>query len=229
MSEAEKRYVFANISATLAGKRCFTAAETMAAAWYDFTRYVPVFLTKAVSQTDDPERQHHLIQIAYDELGGADKSRIHSKLFLEAIASVGIRIKPCMSGSSVKEITRVLDKALVQTKSQYGIIGLLMSFEIIAEQNIETLFEGLCYSDECRATLSDTLFFSIHRMDESEHIRHSVANYLRFCETDTQREEFKRSFDEGIDFWHRFWDQTARLINLETDLRAKYSTKQARN
>ena len=220
MDEAQKRHVFVNIEATLASKRSLISAETMATAWYDFTRYVPVFLTKAVAQTDDPERQHHLIQIAYDELGGRDKTRIHSQLFLDAIAEVGVKVMQGSSGSSIRESLNVLDITLVGTKSQYGIVGLLMSFEIIAEQNIEALFDGLCYDDEAGKTLSASLFFKIHRADESEHIRHSVANFLRFCKTETQREEFKHSFDEGIDFWHRFWDQCARLINLEADLRA---------
>ena len=163
-------------------------------AWYDFTRYVPRFLSKAVAQTDDPERQHHLIQIAYDELGGRDKTFIHSKLFLEAIEVIGVKVAPCRSGSSIKEILRVLDKALVGTQSQYGILGLLMSFEIIAEENIEALFDGLCHEADCKEPLSESPFFKIHRADETEHIRHSVANFLRFCPTDVQREEFKRSF-----------------------------------
>ncbi|MFC4160303.1 iron-containing redox enzyme family protein [Chitinimonas lacunae] len=220
MDEAQKRNVFTNIHATVAARRSQIAAETMATAWYDFTRFVPVFLTKAVALTDDPERQHHLIQIAYDELGGRDKAFIHSNLFLEAIEEIDIGLVAGSTGSSIKEILRVLDRTLVSTQSQYGIVGLLMSFEIIAEENIETLFDGLCYAEGCAEKLSATPFFKIHRADETEHIRHSVANFLRFCQTDTQREEFKRSFDEGIDFWHRFWDQCARLINLEADLRA---------
>lgn len=220
LSEANKRNVFANIKATLEIRRSLVSAETMATAWYDFTRYVPTFITKAVAQTDDPERQHHLIQIAYDELGGRDKDFIHSKLFLDAIAEIGVKIVPHQSGSSIKEVLRVLDKTLTATHSQWGIVGLLLSFEIIAEENIETLFMGLCYRDECEQTLSASPFFKIHRADETEHIRHSIANFLRFCSTEAQREEFKRSFDEGIDFWHRFWDQCARLIHLESDLRA---------
>jgi Iron-containing redox enzyme len=219
LREARKRNVFVNIKATLQSKRSLAAAETMATAWYDFTRYVPTFITKAVAQTDDPERQHHLIQVAYDELGGSDKGLIHSNLFLEAIAKIGVKVVPCHSSSSIKEILHVLDKTLVGTKSQYGIVGLLMSFEIIAEENIETLFDGLCYDADCKEPLSASPFFKIHRADETEHIRHSVANFLRFCVTDGQREEFKRSFDEGIDYWHRFWDQCARMINLEADLR----------
>lgn len=220
MEEAEKRNVFVNIQATMNIHRSQIAAETMAVAWYDFTRYVPTFITKAVAQTDDPERQHHLIQIAYDELGGNDKDYIHSKLFLEAIDQAGIELMASSSASSIKETLKVLDETLVGTKSQYGIVGLLLSFEIIAEENIETLFKSLCYDDKSEKVLAFSPFFKIHRADETEHIRHSIANFLRFCKTERDREEFRISFDQGIDFWHRFWDQCARLVNIEVNLRA---------
>lgn len=219
MAEAEKRNVFTNIQATMHAHSSLIAAETMATAWYEFTRYVPTFITKAVAQTDDPERQHHLIQIAYDELGGKDKDYIHSKLFLEAVDEAGIRLAPNSSASSIKEILKVLDDTLVCTKSQYGIVGLLLSFEIIAEENIETLFQRLCYDETSEKVLAVTPFFKIHRADETEHIRHSIANFLRFCKTESAREEFRVSFDQGIDFWHRFWDQCARLVNLGASLR----------
>lgn len=217
--EAAKHNVFVNINATIKSKRSIIAAESMATAWYDFTRYVPVFLCKAVALTTDPERQHHLIQIAYDELGGRDKNFIHSNLFLEAIKDAGIELVS-ESAASIKEVLSGLDRTLVGIKSQFGIIGLLLSFEIIAEENIETLFNCLCHEQKCEKPLSDSPFFKIHRADETEHIRHSVANYLRFCKTETQKREFKESFDAGIDFWQRFWDQNARIINMETDLRA---------
>lgn len=218
MNEAQKLNVFANIKATIESKRSRLAAETMANAWYDFSCYVPVFITKAVAQTDDPERQHHLIQIAYDELGGRDKSLIHSKLFLDAIAGIGISVSARPSGASVKDVLRVLDQILVGTKGQYGIVGLLLSFEIIAQENIETVYDCLSYNDASRESLSATPFFKIHRADETEHIRHSIANFLRFCKTEAQREEFRKSFDDGLYFWHRFWDQCARMINVAASL-----------
>jgi len=217
MDEARKINVFTNIQATIESKRSIVAAECMATAWYSFTRYVPVFITKAVVMTDDPERQHHLIQIAYDELGGQDKNFIHSKLFLEAIELIKVNVIQHSSTSSIDSVLKELDGFLVNTKSQYGIVGLLMSFEIIAEENIETLFNCLNYDENCKDILSKTPFFKIHRADETEHIRHSVANFLRFCTTEKHREEFKVSFDEGIEFWQRFWDQSARLINIETN------------
>ncbi|CAB3763127.1 iron-containing redox enzyme family protein [Paraburkholderia solisilvae] len=218
-SEAHKRNVFANIKAALQSQRSPVAAQALATAWYDFTRYVPTFLTRAVAQTGDPERQHHLIQIAYDELGGRNKEFIHSQLFLKAIETIGLKVAPRHSGSSIREVIQVLDATLAHTDSEAGIIGLLLSFEIIAEENIEMLFDGLCYSDDCAAALSDSAFFKVHRLDESEHIRHSVANFLRFCNTPAERAAFKQSFDQGVDYWRRFWDQCACLITLESGSR----------
>lgn len=216
--EASKHNVFVNINATINAKSSIVAAESMATAWYDFTRYVPAFICKAVAQTNDAERQHHLIQIAYDELGGRDKDIIHSNLFLEAIKKADIRIMN-ESLASIKNVLKGLDDKLTATTNQYGIVGLLLSFEIIAEENIETLFNCLCYEDGVEDILSASPFFKIHRADETEHIRHSVANFLRFCKTEEQRKAFKVSFDAGIDFWQRFWDQNARIINMETEMR----------
>lgn len=216
--EAQKHNVFVNINATIAARRSIVAAESMATAWYDFTRYVPAFICKAVVQTDDAERQHHLIQIAYDELGGRDKNFIHSKLYLEALDKAGIELMG-ESMASIKGVLKSLDNTMSSMQSQYGIVGLLLSFEIIAEENIEMLFNCLCYEERVESILSATKFFKIHRADETEHIRHSIANFLRFCKTEQQRHEFKLAFDAGIDFWQRFWDQNARIINLETDVR----------
>ncbi|APR36710.1 iron-containing redox enzyme family protein [Paraburkholderia sp. SOS3] len=219
VSEAEKRNVFARIKATSSNRPSHGAAQTLATAWYEFTRYVPTFLTRAVAQSGDPERQHHLIQIAYDELGGRNKEFIHSRLFLKAIDAIGLKVEASESGASIRDVIRILDATLAHTDSEAGIIGLLLSFEIIAEENIETLFDGLCYSEACGEVLSDSAFFRVHRADETEHIRHSVANFLRFCNTQSEREAFKQSFDQGIDYWRRFWDQCAHLIHLESDSR----------
>jgi pyrroloquinoline quinone (PQQ) biosynthesis protein C len=219
VSEAGRRNVFANIKAALQGERSQRAAQTLATAWYDFTRHVPTFLTRAVAQTADPERQHHLIQIAYDELGGRNKEFIHSRLFLKAIDAIGVKVEPNPAGSSIRDVIHMLDATLAHTDSEAGIIGLLLSFEIIAEENIETLFDGLCYSEACEASLADSAFFKVHRADETEHIRHSVANFLRFCNTQTEREAFKQSFDQGIEYWRQFWDQCARMIHRDSDFR----------
>ena len=216
--EADKHNVFVNIKATITAKRSIVAAESMATAWYDFTRYVPSFICKAVAQTDDAERQHHLIQIAYDELGGRDKDFIHSHLYLDALDKAGIQMMS-ESLASIKGVLHSLDHTLTSMKSQFGIVGLLLSFEIIAEENIEMLFNCLCYEERVESILSATKFFKIHRADETEHIRHSIANFLRFCKTEQQRHEFKLAFDAGIDYWQRFWDQNARIINMETDVR----------
>lgn len=220
---AKKLDLFANIDATIRSRRSRAAAETMGQTWCQFTRHVPKFITRAVSLTNDPERQHHLIQIAYDELGGSDKKVIHSNLFLEALSKIDIHFAPGSSLVSIYDVLAVLDTILADAESEEAIIGLLLSFEIVAQENIEMLFECLSFDASSRETLSASRFFQIHRQDETEHIRHSVANFLRFCTTETHRADFLRSFDEGLKFWELFWDRTSRLINVATNLCAKVS------
>ncbi|MCG9771414.1 iron-containing redox enzyme family protein [Pseudoalteromonas piscicida] len=219
MDEANKQNVFVNINATADARMSKATAICMAKIWYEFTRFVPIFITKAVTLTDDPERQHALIQIAYDELGGRDKNFIHSQLFIDTLREIDITVDDSFTNTSITSVLNHLDNTLTSTNSQYGIVGLLMSFEIIAEENIETLFKCLCYDEHCDPAMSKTPFFKIHRQDETEHIRHSVANYLRFCKTEQQKREFKASFDAGVNFWQRFWDQTSRTILLESEQR----------
>lgn len=214
---AKKSEVLANVDGALKYAASRTTAETVGRVWYDFSRHVPIFLMRAAAQTNDPERQHHLIQIAYDELGGRDKNLIHSKLFAEALFAIGIQLPPGSPVSAIGSVLDTLDASLAAAASDEGLLGLLLSFEIVAEGNIEKLFQCLSFDDAARATLSKTQFFEIHRQDETEHIRHAVANFLRFCKTKGQCEDFMRSFDDGIKFWQRFWDQAARLINAGTD------------
>lgn len=217
----QKRDVFVNIHATIKARRSREAAEIMARVWCDFSRHVPKFIARAVSHTDDPERQHHLIQIAYDELGGRNKKLIHSNLFLEALAKIGIHFAPQSKLTPIRSVLDMLDESLVGAGSEEAIIGLLLSFEILAPENIETLFECLCFDDASGELLSASPFFKIHRQDETEHIRHSVANFLRFCPTEDDKEKFLKAFDVGLSFWERFWDQSSRLIIVATEPCAK--------
>jgi hypothetical protein len=191
------------------------AAQKIAAVWYDFTCFVPTFLSKAVTLTQDPEWQHHLIQIAYEELGGRYKKNIHSTMYIEAIHRIGLRIDP-KGHTEVQSTLDILDSALEKTRSQQGILGLLLSFEIIALENIEALFNGLSYEEEHATSLSKSRFFLVHRKDEAEHIRHSIANFIRFCVTDQDRSDFIESFDAGIDYWKTFWDMVSNLAFRES-------------
>jgi len=215
---AKDHKLFANISASIKNRRSQAMAETMAGIWFDFTRKVPKFIAYAVSKTNDPERQHSLIQIAHDELGGHDKSQIHSKLFVDAVDAIGIRLTPESSCRGFRSVLVRLDAALADASRDAGIIGLLLALEIPAQENIEMLFECLSFDEASRKSLSASRFFQIHRQDESEHIRHSVANYLRYCQTEEDRAAFHHSFESGLRFWERFWGHTARLINVATEV-----------
>ncbi len=215
IDRASSENVFEKIDAALKVNNNEITAQKMADAWYEFSKYVPIFITKAVTLTNDPEQQHHLIQIAYDELGGRDKNLVHSKLFIEALEAANIPLSANTAILSIQKVLSSLTKTLEKTKTQSGIIGLLLSFEIIAETNIETLFQGLGYTPDRQEILSDSLFFKIHRADEIEHIRHSVANFLRFSTSNEQIEEAEEFFDAGIVFWKSFWNEMTNLIGTK--------------
>jgi len=184
----------------------------MAGVWYEFSKFVPAFIAKAVSVTTDPEHQYHLIQIAYDELGAQNKNLIHSKLFLDALDKACIKPRVTASLFAFKQMFTSLNEALDTATGPSGIIGLLLSFEIIAENNIETLFKGLGIDSEREEALSASPFFKIHRVNEIEHIRHSVANFLRFSKSSQEIAEAEELFDVGIMFWHQFWNNMAELV-----------------
>lgn len=210
-----KANVFEKISAALKDNNNMDTAEKIAAIWHEFSKFVPAFIARAVSVTTDPEHQHHLIQIAYDELGAQDKSLIHSNLFLDALKNASIKMAQVNLMYAIRGILYSLYEDIDKIKSASGIIGLLLSFEIVAEINIETLFQGLGVDDARKEMLSESQFFKIHRADEVEHIRHSVANFLRFSKTQQEIDEAEKLFDVGIIFWKNFWDKIAEIIACE--------------
>lgn len=210
LERAHKKNVFTPIDAALQNNRTLIFAEKIAGVWSEFSKFVPSFIAKAVSLTTDPEHQHHLIQIAYDELGSQNKNLIHSKLFLNALEKANI--KPKETGIFlIKNLLSSLNDSLEKIKSHSGIIGMLLSFEIIAEQNIETVFQGLNVDSAREEILAESLFFKIHRTNEIEHIRHSIANFLRFSKSPEEIREAEEFFDIGINFWLTFWNKIAEL------------------
>lgn len=208
MKRADEFNAFDNINLIVKTQNSLQIAEVVANNWFAFTSFVPLFITKAVSKIEDPEQQHYLIQIAYDELGGQNKSLIHSKLFRLALEEANIS---CLEGDDTLKLDALffLEGILAKAKTEAEIIGLLLSFEIIAERNIETLYQGLCYSIESSQALDKSQFFKIHRCDESEHIRHSIANFIRFCQTETDINQALQFFDHGVSFWLNFWNHLA--------------------
>lgn len=212
---AAARHIFANIDAALAncGSRRL-AALVIANLWLAFTRKVPGFISAAVTMATRPELQHQMVQIAFDELGREKAELVHSLLFIEAVKEAEIELDPDACVESIRPVLDLLDEALRNAKSDAGILGLLLSLEIIAERNIETLFECLSFDEAAGEALAATSFMTIHRADEVEHIRHSVANYLMHCRSNGERDDALVSFDTGLGFWVQFWDHCARQIQV---------------
>jgi hypothetical protein len=69
-------------------------------------------------------------------------------------------------------------------------------------------------------TLGETKFFAIHRIIESEHIRLSVSNWLRFCKTPQEKTEFMEGTHIGLMFWKQYWSCVSDAIDRKKGKRA---------
>jgi hypothetical protein len=117
--------------------------------------------------------------------------------------------------NGVTDSLTFLRKALLASSSDAEILGMMLCLEIPACENIETIFTALAYTKRLEQDLAETKFFKFHRQIEIEHIRLSVANFLRFCRTEKEREEFVRGCDQGLNFWSLFWSSVSEIIGTE--------------
>lgn len=206
---------FARIGECLRNRSRQTAA-VVGANWLSFSTWLPSFLTLSAARVKDNLVRHYLIQIAYEELGGRRSDEIHCRLFAEALAGIGIGEKDLDSLGGAARPSDIYDDfygALIRAESTAEILGLNLGVEIIADENIETLFSLLAYSDDAAGALNESAFFRLHRAIEEEHLRLSISNFLKFCGGERERASFSGGFDRAIAFWRSFWDRNHSLIN----------------
>lgn len=170
-----------------------------ASCWMSFSTFLPGFLCRGIGKIDRNEIQHYLMHIAWEELGGKNPSAVHSKLFLEACDECDIEISS--PPSEFHSILKKLDSYLEICQSNAEILGLFLALEIIAEENIK-LVHTMLGGDQ---KLTKSLFFKIHFVAEEEHIRLSVANFLKFCTAPENELDFMHGLDLGLNFWQMFW------------------------
>lgn len=217
-SEVEKRGIFNQINKRL-NTPSKTVANTVGVCWYEFSDFMPWYLVRACSLASNNQLRHYIIQTAYEELGMRKSDEIHPEMFFDAAKIVLPNLEEERAqimgrvGSS-----RVLDQLrgfLEGASSDEEILGQMLALEIPAEENIETTFQGLSYSDSARLQLAETQFFQIHRAIELEHVRLNVSNFLRFCNTEEKKERFLIGFDKGLVFWKKFWDEVSETIDAK--------------
>lgn len=189
--------------------------------WYRFSSFMPWFLCQAAAMVSDNEKRHYIIQTAFEELGMRDVAEIHPELFWQAAMVAGVSEADRERLKSAAPVSSDLDKLkndLIAANSDAMVLGLLLGLEIPARENIETIFSSLAINPVLEMKLAQHIFFKLHRKIEIEHVRLTVANFLRFCKTEIEREEFIKGFDAGVDFWRRFWDGIGMMIEAEKGL-----------
>ncbi len=194
------------------------AQKIVGSAWHEFSDIMPWVLCTLASKVNTNLVRHYIIQGAFEELGGRNCNDIHPDQFLSALNVAGIRdvdIKNYQEKySNRKAIGRLVDnvKSLTETSE---VLGFGLGLEIPAVENIETVFSALTPSLELKEKVAETPFFKIHRVIEEEHIRLHTSNFLRFCSSDVEKEQFYKGFDLAIRFWMIFWSEAALLTKEE--------------
>jgi hypothetical protein len=186
--------------------------------WHRFSDEVPWVLCQAAAQVSSNRKRHYVIQTAFEELGMRDETQIHAEMFRATTHLVGVSRTDFERLKAVPEIGRALSflkKRLTSYRSDAPVLGILLGLEVPAKENIETVFSGLCHEPSHDRLLTGTTFFKFHRCLELEHIRLTVSNFLRFCATDAERKAFTKGFDDGVEFWAKFWDGVSKALVRE--------------
>lgn len=216
--QVNKLNAFSEIEKSI-NKPSAQAATVVAIAWHRFSDFMPGFLCRAAAMVSTNTIRHYVIQTAFEELGMRDVNDIHPHMFWQAAELVGIRSTDKLRIAHLDQVDKVLadlEESLIQSNSDGEILGLLLGLEIPATENIETLFESMAHSTEAKEALTQSRFFTIHRQVEPEHVRLTVSNFLRFCSSQKDKERFQAGFENGIQFWKKFWDLTSKITNSVT-------------
>jgi hypothetical protein len=161
-------------------------SRVVASQWYQFSKFMPSFICRAASKVSNNEIRHYVIQTAFEELGMRDVTQIHCELFRQAVERIGINVD-CSDDLSMYKPTHELLSWAWQRLESYtddaAVLGILLGFEAPAQENISLILSSIAYDESSRRALENDLFFKIHFAVEDEHVRLTLANFLRFCES----------------------------------------------
>lgn len=187
--------------------------------WSEFSRIVPNLLIQAAAKLKDINKQLYFVRIAHEELGGGNLDEVHADLFNTSLRLAGVsdQQRDFFVHAKVKrQSLDIIERAIVSAKSDSEIIGIGLGLEAPAFENIEILFSSLLPACKGNASLEQQPFFKIHRVVETEHIRLNIENFLRYCHSATERQEFLNGFYSALQFWKIFWDDAAKSLAFQS-------------
>lgn len=209
--------IFKDIENRIAHKK-YIHAEVVGTFWHHFSALAPKVMSIASARVENNLMRHYIVQVIFEELGTRNHRFIHPDLFLDVIDKLGItqeRRKELVSKYLTKLGFSNLCSLMWEAKNSSEILGILLGLEIDANENIQTIFNSLSYNTEAENYLELTPFFKIHRIAEDEHIRLDVANFLRFCKTEEDKDDFILGFDKAVFFWKNYWKAIVEIIDSE--------------
>ena len=103
--------------------------------WFEFSEFMPRYLTKSASLVSTNEIRRNIVQIAYEELGSGYPKAIHSHLFLDCLGNNFTRDKKI---SCQKELNFLFDQLSSDSTDSF-ILGI--NFLITNKLDIEFTFK----------------------------------------------------------------------------------------
>lgn len=199
-------------------KKSKALAEIVGISWHEFSEFMPWLLCQAAAKVSTNEKRHYVIQSAFEELGMRSADEIHPNMFWELVQSIGVSNEKRFALRSSRKIRTTLEflkDKLFAYSTDCEILGLLLGLEIPATENIECVFSSLAHTKNIEIYLGKHKFFTLHRTIETEHVRLTVSNFLRFCSDESSKRRFLTGFDDGVSFWEQFWGSVDLLLKRE--------------
>jgi hypothetical protein len=193
-------------------------ATVVGVLWHRFSEYMPQFLCQAAAQVSTNQIRHYVIQTAFEELGMRNSNEIHPDMFWQSAISAGATAQDkdrLDNDSRLNATLLALKEALSSCTTDAEILGMLLGLEIPAIENIEMIYQSLAHTEELKTSLAQSRFFALHRQIEIEHVRLTVANFLRFCVTPEAKTGFIKGFENGLEFWQAYWNAVSAAITSE--------------
>jgi hypothetical protein len=174
-------------------------AQLVASLWFQFSEYMPKFLTVIASSYESNEERFNTVKIVYEELGEGNRKNIHGQSFKRTCNKAKIKIQnfECKS-------LEILENFLESSPSDKKKLGIELGLKIFLNENIQTLFDCLSYNEKSKSLLKESYFFKSHYSNENEYISRKIQNYLS-CKKNEDKIEFLKGFYQGIYFWKEFW------------------------
>lgn len=208
--KAAKAQVF-NATLNCLNYKTKESASVIGNKWLQFSNLMPKILCLLASKVDSNQARMRILKIAWEELGQGQTIHIHPEIFKKCLELADVKLNETNTFAN-----EYLEKyAEGKFRSNSEVFGLGLGLEIIAVENIETVFSGLAFDSIVASNLKETEFFKIHFENEEGHIKHCIESFMKYCPDNTSKNDFLIGFENGLRFWKLFWNEVAEELKAQ--------------